>query len=435
MTDARPTESAAGRPADAPSVGGRIDHAKLWSVGTLHMGQHFPGTFVGAALPAVFRQNGLPLEMFWLLQIPMIPAAFKWLIAIVVDNVGHARFGYRKSWIVPCTALGSALYLSLAAFEPGLGTLYVIVAILFVKSLIMAAQDVAVDAMAAESMTDTERPVGTAIIVTLVFVGTIVGQAMLAVIDRFGWSVATIAAASTLVIAAAPATIRREPPPPPAAALRRSRGERASLTGFLKRQDSAYILPFLVVLGVGSNFTRALIPAFFVDRGYSLTDIGIVTAIAVGIGAVGGAVLSPGLTRRFGLKRLAKFALCAFPLDAVAFVWMATSDPAPPPWAVALLLGVIIFISTVYTMAVNNSRFRWASKAQAGTDYSFQSSLWNLGQWAGATVAGFAAALLGWAGFFVLAMALNAAGAMLYIWMYDRVEALVDARERAELSG
>ena len=113
----------------------KIDYAKLGSLGALHMAQYFPAAFAGIALPAIFRAEGLPLEMFWLLALPGIPRWFKWLIALVVDNYGNARIGYRKSWILPCTFLGALLYYSLSFIEPSIATIYVIVTILLVKSL------------------------------------------------------------------------------------------------------------------------------------------------------------------------------------------------------------------------------------------------------------------------------------------------------------
>ena len=95
----------------------RIDYPKLLSLGALHMGQYFPAAFTGVALPALFRQAGLPLEMFWLLALPGIPRWLKWLIALVVDNYGSVRIGVRKSWIIPCTLLGTLLYFSLSFLE------------------------------------------------------------------------------------------------------------------------------------------------------------------------------------------------------------------------------------------------------------------------------------------------------------------------------
>ncbi|HEY6599236.1 MAG TPA: hypothetical protein VIZ30_07985, partial [Pseudomonadales bacterium] len=204
----------------------RIDYAKLWSLGLLHMAQYFPAAFTAVALPALFRQAGLPLEMFWLLALPAIPRWLKWLIALAVDNYGSPRIGVRKSWIIPCTTLGALLYFSLSFLEPTLAMVYVIVGILVVKSFIMAAQDVAVDGFATESMTDADRTIGTSIIIFLAAFGGIVGASLTAVVEQIGWSNTMMIASGLLVAAAVPAILRKEPPPPAATRDRREKGER-----------------------------------------------------------------------------------------------------------------------------------------------------------------------------------------------------------------
>ena len=46
------------------------DTPKLVTLAVLHMAQYFPQVFAGVALPFLFRKEGLPLEMFWLLALP-----------------------------------------------------------------------------------------------------------------------------------------------------------------------------------------------------------------------------------------------------------------------------------------------------------------------------------------------------------------------------
>ena len=52
----------------------------------LHMAQYFPAVFVGAALPYLFRKEGLALNLFWLLAIPGYTRFFKFLLAKVFND-------------------------------------------------------------------------------------------------------------------------------------------------------------------------------------------------------------------------------------------------------------------------------------------------------------------------------------------------------------
>ena len=99
------------------------DKPKLVTLAVLHMAQYFPAAFASVALPFLFRKEGLPLEMFWLLALPGYTRFLKWLMALVVDNYGSDRLGRRKSWIIPCTAIGALSYALLALFPPSLVSL------------------------------------------------------------------------------------------------------------------------------------------------------------------------------------------------------------------------------------------------------------------------------------------------------------------------
>ena len=92
------------------------------------------------------------------------------------------------------------------------------------------------------------------------------------------------------------------------------------------------------------------------------------------------------------------------------------------------------FGTALYTYAATISRFRWASKAQAGTDYALQSSVWNLGVWAASSVSGFGAAVLGWTWFFPVAAGIAAIGGLFYIVLFNRIEKIVLDREAEEVS-
>lgn len=409
-----------------------VDYVKLSSLGALHMAQYFPAAFTAVALPAIFRAEGLPLEMFWLFALPAIPRWFKWLIALPVDSYGSHRFGYRKSWIAPCTLIGALLYFSLSFFDPSHETVYLIVAILFVKSAIMAAQDVAVDAMATETLTNANRTVGTSIIIFMGYLGGVIGGGMMSGLEKFGWSSIMTVASIMLMAAALPAIMRPESPPPAARQRRQAQGEGASLGKLLRRPESRYVLPFMYLFGFSGALFNSLISVFLVDRGFSLTEIGIILPIATFLGIGGGALLTPIFVSRWGLQGAAVIGIATLPIEGLVFAWFATSTTLPPIAAMIPILALLNFTTSIYTFAVNNSRYRWASKAQAATEFSMQSSIWNGGVWTAGTVAGFLAAWLGWMTFFVVVAAIGTATAVVYVVMFKRVEALVEERDRLE---
>ena len=406
------------------------DMGKLVMLASLHMAQYFPITFAAVALPFLFRQQGLPLEMFWLLALPTIPRWLKWLIALVVDNYGSDRIGRRKSWIIPCTLLASGLYALLALIPPDLPNLHLMVGVLVLSAFIMAAQDIAVDAYAAESMTDAERPVGTSIINLLVAVGSVLATASVALVEYLGWPTTMLLASAFLIVAALPGMFRAEPPPPPAAMARLARGEKPDLIGAVRRPDSWYILPFMFLFGFGQYFFLTMLGPFWADKGMSISDYGLLSALAASAGGMLAALTTPWLIKRTSMKFTAIVGLVILPIEAFTYREFSLMDGLPEFGWVVVTVALLAFSTNLYVYVVSISRFSWVAKSQAGTEYSMQSSLWNLGIWGAGSTSGLVAGQFGFAVFFPVAAAVTLIGGVFYVARWDTIERLVSEREQ-----
>lgn len=378
------------------------------------MGQALPIGLVSVALPALFRQNGLPLELFWVFAIPLIPGWLRWAIALVVDNKGLHSFGFRKCWIAPCTLLGALLYLWVSQLSPVPEYLWLILTLLTSKSIIMTAQDVAVDGWVVESLEHHERTTGASIVVFLSFLGTVTAQGLVASVDAVGWTAAMTVAAVLLIAVALPAMFRPEPPQPEAAQRRRTNNRSASIWTFIRGSNVPMVLVFLVVAGFGSNLLRSMLPVFLVDINLSLLEIGVVFSIGTLIGVSGAALLAPRLTRTWGIQRSVIFTLANYPICGALFIWMS-QHASMTVFNVACVLVYAMAVSTMMWMLVTDARIRWSSKAQAATDFSVMASVSNFGEWMGATVAGFAVVALGWSWFFTAGWGINVISALIFV--------------------
>ncbi len=410
----------------------QLDYPKLVIIGILNMAQTFPAAFTGTALPFLFRKEGLPLEMFWLLALPTMPTWLRWLMALAVDNFGSERFGHRKSWIVPCTLVGTAAYALLAFIPPSLPAVHLIVAILLFKSFVLIAQDVTIDAYAAENMTDRERAPGTAIINWLAGIAGVLGTGTVALVETFGWKPTMLAAAALMLIAATPAMLRPEPPVPEARKRRQAKGQRASLIKTFKRPESGYILPFAWFWGFGAGFMGTMLGPFYADKGLTLTEFGILSPISHLAGSTLAAVTTPLLVSRFGLRSTAMVGVAILPIEGAMFCMFALTSLPPLPLLI-VMVSLLGYMTALFTYPVTISRYRWASKAQAGTDYALQSSLAGLGVWMAGSVSGLIASQVGWVYFFPIATTIALTAGIIYVGKFNRIEELVQERERVEL--
>ena len=418
--------------ATADKESNQLDYPKLVIIGILNMAQTFPAAFTGTALPFLFRKEGLPLEMFWLLALPTMPTWLRWLMALAVDNFGSKRFGHRKSWIVPCTLVGTAAYALLAFIPPSLPAVHLIVAILLFKSFVLIAQDVTIDAYAAENMTDRERAPGTAIINWLAGIAGVLGTGTVALVETFGWKPTMLAAAALMLIAATPAMLRPEPPVPEARKRRQAKGQRASLIKTFKRPESGYILPFAWFWGFGAGFMGTMLGPFYADKGLTLTEFGILSPISHLAGSTLAAVTTPLLVSRFGLGSTAMVGVAILAIEGAMFCMFALTSLPPLPLLI-VMVSLLGYMTALFTYPVTISRYRWASKAQAGTDYALQSSLAGLGVWMAGSVSGLIASQVGWVYFFPIATTIALTAGIIYVGKFNRIEELVQERERVEL--
>ena len=258
------------------------------------------------------------------------------------------------------------------------------------------------------------------------------GGSLMAAYGLLGWGLTMTLAATLLILAAVPAVIRKEPPPPLASEQRRKRGERPSLIRALKRRDSRYIIPFLFAFGYAGTFMGGLFSPFLVHMGVPLPSIGGILPVAGLIGGTGTALLTPILVKRVGLRGAGIVGMCFLPIEGLTFAWLSYRGELPGFLTLIALCSALFFSTGIYGYAVSISRFRWASKAQAGTDYSLQSSLWNLGVYAGGAVAGFVAEWYGYTVYYIIAAGVATAFALCYVLMFNYVERLVQVREAAE---
>lgn len=412
----------------------RATAMKFTAVLGLQMGQVFPAAFFGLMLTAIYRENGLPLDMLWVFAIPAIPTWLRPLWAPLVDGIGNARIGHRKTWFIPCTLFGALAYLSLALFAPTLEDLWIIITILTIKTTIMTTQDIAIDGYMVENLADHERGVGAA----LMDIGRNVAMFMswagvVWVYSTHGWDAAVATASMLLVLFSLPGILRREPPPPPHALAARARGERPSLLKLLKRPDARLAVPLISVAAFGSGLISQLYIPFLVDLGFSVGQIGIrIIAPATLIGTILGAVLTVGFLNRFGYRRTLVAGTVLMVPTVLPIIWLGNLD-APGLLTVFAVTLNGIFLPSFIQVAMAGARLKWASRTQAATDYTAQIVAMSAAMSLALAVGGFLAEQLGWTLYFLVSGLFVVVSCCALFMLFDRVEALVDARDAAEL--
>jgi len=247
------------------------------------------------------------------------------------------------------------------------------------------------------------------------------GGALVAASDAIGWR-RTFGAAGGVMLAVAVVTLlvpgrRRSPAvrvdrPPSDGVLAgvRRLAVRVSLAVWtpvrqLLRLPSAWAVAlFVLTFKLGDLALQPMIQPFWVDRGYSGTQIGLVLG-TVGVGAtVAGALLGGVLTARLGTFRALWLLGATQALSNVGYyVAAVTGAPAPVLYTAAVIeqftqgLGTAAFLT--FLMALCDRRF-------AATQFALLSALFRLGGVVVSAYSGTAAQALGYAPYFLLTFAL-----------------------------
>ena len=264
-----------------PQSPGRAQRLSL--LAALYVAQAVPLGFIVEALPAIGRTLGLTLEQIGMIQAVALPFMLKFLWAPIVDGCGLDRLGHYRSWLIPLQSLSVVGVLVASTLDPTRhGPILIGLAALFMT--IAATQDIATDGLAVRTLAPAERGVGNGIQVGGYFFGQILGGGlMLVLFERVGWR-ATMAAMALLLAPPLVVLARyREAEGPP------RRIAFASLGRFFQRAGA---LPWVVVLLIyraGDAMAMVMLKPLLVDRGWSLSSIGLLLGVGNASGAMTGA--------------------------------------------------------------------------------------------------------------------------------------------------
>lgn len=280
-------------------------------------------------LTAWLREGGVDLKAIGLLALVQFPYIWKFAWAPLCDRYGLGlRLGRRRGWmLVSQLALLASIplfgWLSPQPDLPAISALAVAVA------FFSATQDIAIDAFRRELLRDEEQGLGNVVYVNAYKIaGLVPGSLSLILADHLAWqAVYPITALfmlpgllMTLLVEEPPASVRAP------ASLRQAVVE--PFREFIGRQgwtSALAVLAFIFSYKLGDSMATSLATPFYLDMGYSKTEIGMIAKNAGLWPNVVGGILGGIWMMRLGLNR----ALWVFgvlqALVILGFAWLATA--------------------------------------------------------------------------------------------------------------
>lgn len=278
-------------------------------------------------LPAWLRSEGVNLKAIGLFALINLPFTWKFLWAPLFDRY-VPPLGRRRGWLLISQIL---LLLSIpifGAFKPALD-IWSIAYLAGIVAFFSASQDVVLDAYRRELLLDSELGLGNVIHVNAYKIaGLIPGSLSLILADHIAWSgVFTITALFML-----PGILMTVFVKEPALKSGAPRTLRAAVTEpfqeFIARrgwQSALLVLAFIFFYKLGDSMATALATPFYLDMGFSKTEIGLIAKNAGLWPSVIGGLLGGVWMVKLGINRALWVFGAVQMLAILGFAWLAVA--------------------------------------------------------------------------------------------------------------
>ncbi len=372
-------------------------------------------------LPAWLRTEGLSLRTIGAFALIQFPYTWKFLWAPLLDRYGILPWlGRRRSWMFVSQIGLIATIAWLGQLSP-VEHLALVVILTSALAFLSATQDIALDAFRREILPDSELGLGNAIHVNAYRIaGLVPGSVSLILADRLPWDQVFVITALFMVPGLVMTLMVREP----AAAAGAPRTLRDAVIEpfreFFGRhgvQSALLVLCFVFLYKLGDSLCTALATPFYLDMGYSKTDIGIVAKNAGLWPMVIGGILGGLWMVRLGINRaLWLFGLVQL-VTILGFVWLAWLGPAPSDAGRLLVLATVItgeaLGAGLGTTAFVAFMARATNPAYTATQFALFTSLMAVPRTFINASAGWLVERIGWFDFFWLCFFLAIPGMLL----------------------
>lgn len=372
-----------------------------------------------SVLQAWMKDEGVDLSVIGMMALVGLPYTLKFLWAPFLDRFtlflfGRPFLGRRRGWLL---GIQVALMLAIAGlgFTNPAESPWMVAWVAFLVTFFSASQDIVVDAYRREDLADEELGLGSSLYVNGYRVGMLLasgGGLIMADYMSFTW-VYLIMAASMLV-GVVTTLLAHEPPVPEGTPQSMMEAVIDPFVEYFARKKAWLILAFILLYKIGDTMASTMTTPFYMDIGFSKTEIGAVVKLFGFWATIAGSLLGGLLMLSLGIYR----ALWIFGfLQAISTAGFAVL--AQLGYTLVGLASVIAFenlsggMGTAAYMAFMASL---TNKKFTATQYALLSSLMGVPRVLASAPTGLLAEFMGWQGFFIFCTLIAIPG----LWLLSR---------------
>lgn len=370
-----------------------------------------PLLLTGSVLQAWMTDEGVDLGTIGLFALVGLPYTLKFLWAPLTDRFCLPFLGRRRGWLISIQLL---LMLSIAGLgwtQPAQNPWMVALAAWLV-TFFSASQDIVIDAYRREALSDKELGMGASLYVNGYRIGMLLASGGgLILADFMSFSMVYQLMAVTMLIGVLTTLFAPEPDAHADTPATLRDAVILPFIDYFQRKDAMLILLFILLYKVGDTMASNMTVPFYLDIGFSKTEIGTVVKLFGLWATIIGSIIGGIMMLRIGIYR----ALWAFGiLQAASTAGFAVL--AQTGYSLPMLAGVIAFENLSAGMGTTAFIAFMASltnKKFTATQYALLSSLMGIPRVIIAAPTGYFAEWLGWTLFFSLCAVIAIPGLLL----------------------
>jgi PAT family beta-lactamase induction signal transducer AmpG len=358
-----------------------------------------PLLLTGSVLQAWMSEEGVDLSVIGLFALVGLPYTLKFLWAPIVDRFTLPFLGRRRGWLLTAQLALMVALVWLGYSDPA-NNPWMLALIAFLVTFFSASQDIVVDAYRREDLADEELGLGSSLYVNGYRVGMLLaGGGGLILADLISFREVYLLMALSLAVGVIATLLAREPQV--AAGTPKTLREAVILpfVDYFSRPEAGLILLFILFYKVGDTMAAAMTTPFYLDMGYSKSEIGAVVKLFGFWATIIGGLLGGVVILRLGINRsLWVFGvLQALSTACFAVLVLVGHELA---WLAAVIafenlssgMGTAAYVA--FMASLTNKKF-------TATQYALLSSLMGLPRVVAAAPTGYMVELTGWGSFFI----------------------------------
>lgn len=375
----------------------RHETLKLSTFFSLYIAQSIPMSFLSTVIPVLMRQQEFSLTAIGLLQLIKVPWLIKFLWSPFIDRHTNSLTSYKK-WIIGSELCYAVIILLVSLLD--LQTDIILIAILIIASFVASAtQDIATDALAARSVSKSNKSLVNSMQSMGSFAGTMIGSGILLLLyKKFGWNMILPALSAFVLIALIPLVFLKKTDLPQEE--KRTKASGWDFIHFFTRRSIWNQVGFLTLAYSGIIGILSMLRPLMVDLGYSMQEIGFMSGVFGTSAGFCCSYIGGQIIKRIG--RYKSRILFAGWVSAAAIYFYLISSGEISAWQLYLGIGLVWGGYGMSTVGVYTTSMDRVREGREGTDFTIQTVLTHLSSMLIAIGSGKFAQMLGYHSLFQL---------------------------------